>query len=126
MNREVTRGNKRIVMSSNVTPKGRKKKEDEVGGRRRLGKSKTQDVKEGYSSPTAAARPSATRMRRKIATAQSHSLRVITKTGTSGSFSRVRWSWRRREDMLRKLATETTSKEAAVSRFIVAWFCVAW
>lgn len=82
-------------------------------------------MKAGYSSPTTA-RPSATRMRRKIATAQSHSLRVITKTGTSGSFSRVRWSWRRREDMLRKLATETTSKEAAVSRFIVAWFCVAW
>jgi hypothetical protein len=32
----------------------------------------------------------------------------------------------RSEDMLRKLATETTSKEAAVSRFIVAWFWVAW
>lgn len=65
-------------------------------------------------------------MRRKIATAQSQSLRVITKTGTSGSFSRVRCNCSSSEDMLRKLATETTSKDAAVSRFIVAWFWVAW
>ena len=71
-------------------------------------------------------RSSATRMRKKMATAQSHSLRVITKTGTSGSFSRVKCSWSNSEDMLRKLATETTKRDAAVSRLIVAWFWVAW
>lgn len=78
-----------------------------------------------YSSPTGI-RSSATRMRKKMATAQSQSLRVMTNTGTSGSFSRVRCSCIRSEDMLRKLATETTSNDAAVSRLMVAWFCVAW
>lgn len=78
-----------------------------------------------YSSLSTAL-PSATRIRRKIATAQSHNLREITKTGTSGSFSRVRCNCRRREDMLKKLATETTRTEAVVSRLIVAWFWVAW
>jgi hypothetical protein len=121
-------GIRRIENLSSITPKGRNNKEEEESGwNRRVdevkGKGKRKQGR--YSSPTPA-RASATRMRRKIATAQSHSLRVITKTGTAGSFSRVRWSWRRREDMLRKLATETTSREAAVSRFIVAWFCVAW
>lgn len=36
------------------------------------------------------ARSSATRIRKKMATAQLHSFRVMTNTGTSGSFSRVR------------------------------------
>lgn len=63
---------------------------------------------------------SATRIRKNIATAQSQSLRVITKIGTSGSFSRVKCNCRRREDKLRKLAAETTNNDAAVSRFMVA------
>lgn len=83
-------------------------------------------VKQANEKKIQSSPASATRMRRKMATAQSQSLRVITKTGTSGSFSRVRCSCKRSEDMLRKLATETTSNEAAVSRLIVAWFWVAW
>lgn len=73
-----------------------------------------------YNSPTAAALPSATLIRKKIATAQSHNFLEMTNTGTSGSFSRVRCSCRRRDDILRKLATETTRREAAVSRLMVA------
>ena len=80
-----------------------------------------------YNSPsTATALLSATLMRKKMATAQSHNLREMTKTGTSGSFSRVRCNCRSSEDMLRKLATETTRTEAAVSRFMAAWFWVTW
>ena len=50
----------------------------------------------------------------------SHSFFAMTKAGTSGSFSRVRWSWSRREDILIKLATERTEMDAVVSRLIVA------
>lgn len=73
-----------------------------------------------YNSPTAAALPSATLIRKKIATAQSHNFLEMTNTGTSGSFSRVRCSCKRRDDILRKLATETTRREAAVSRLMMA------
>lgn len=65
-------------------------------------------------------------MRMNMATAQSHSFCVNTKRGTSDSFSRVRCSCSRSTDKLMKLAAKTTSKDAAVSRFMVVWFCVAW
>lgn len=58
-------------------------------------------------------------------TIQSHNLRPITNAGTSGSFSRVKCSCRRRDDMLTKLATDRTEMDAVVSRLIVAWFWVA-
>lgn len=72
-----------------------------------------------YSS-LAPALASATRIRRNIATAQSHNFRVITNKGTSGSFSRVKCNCRRSEDILTKLATDTTNNDAVVSRLIVA------